>query len=48
MDRLQYRGVVLARVLVAALYRHRLPVRPVDVVLEDGESEDVLEVGRRV
>jgi hypothetical protein len=35
-------GVVLAAVLVAPLDRHGLPVRPVDVVFEHRQREDVL------
>ena len=48
MNRLEDGGVVFAGVLVAALDGHRLPVGPVDVVLEDCEREDVLKVRRRI
>ena len=40
--------VVLSAVLVAPLDGHRLPVGPVNVILENGQSKNVLKMSERI
>ena len=48
MNRLQDGRIVFSGILVAPLDGHRLPVGPVDKILEDGQGEDVLERSKRI